>query len=65
MSGFLSILLAILLVAITGVLFTGIAAMSRGGEFNRRHGNRLMRWRLYLQGAAVLVIGLIFYLGQG
>jgi len=65
MSGFLSVLLALLLVAITGVLFTGIAAMSRGGDFNRRYGNKLMRWRLILQGAAVVVIALIFFVNQG
>ena len=52
----LNVLLALSLVAIAVVLFTGIGAMSRGGEFNRKYGNKLMRWRIALQAFAVLVI---------
>ncbi len=58
MSGLLPILLILAMLATLGVLFAGLFAMARGGEFNRKHGNRLMRWRVVLQGAAVLLIGL-------
>ncbi len=58
MSGWLPILLILAMLATLGVLFAGLFAMARGGEFNRKHGNRLMRWRVVLQGAAVLLIGL-------
>ena len=37
----------------------GLFAMARGGEFNRRHGNRLMRWRVLMQGAALLLLVLL------
>ncbi len=58
MSGWLPILLILAMLATLGVLFAGLFAMARGGEFNRKHGNRLMRWRVVLQGTAVLLIAL-------
>ncbi len=59
MNGLLLVLLIAALLGTLGVLFAGLFAMARGGEFNRKHGNRLMRWRVMLQGAAVLLIGLL------
>jgi hypothetical protein len=29
--------------------------MARGGEFNKRHGNKLMRLRVMMQGLAILI----------
>jgi hypothetical protein len=34
----------------------GIGGFARGGEFNRKHGNRMMRWRIYAQFVAVVLI---------
>ena len=59
---FLSILLMILMAATAAVLLTGIAGFLRGGEFNQKYGNRLMRIRVGLQFVAVLILGLIFIL---
>jgi hypothetical protein len=41
------------LIAVVLTLFSGLATMSKGGDFNRRHGNKLMRWRVGLQALAV------------
>ncbi|PZO62925.1 MAG: twin transmembrane helix small protein [Paracoccus denitrificans] len=38
------------------ILATGIGGFARGGEFNRRNANRLMRWRIIAQAVAVLLI---------
>lgn len=57
----LSILLAIALAAVVVVLIFGLIAMARGGEFNRKYGNKLMRARVALQAAAV-VLFLLFVL---
>lgn len=46
-------LIVLCLVAVVATLFTGLAGMARAGEFNRRHGNRLMRLRVGLQGLAI------------
>lgn len=41
---------------VAGILIFGIASFAKGGEFNKRNGNRIMRWRLYAQFIAVILI---------
>ena len=65
MTTLLNIALAIAMLSVVGVLFMGIYSMGQGGEFNRKYGNLLMRWRIILQLAAVGVMLLIFYVNQG
>lgn len=65
MSTFVNVLLAVALLMTLGVLFTGLISMARGGEFNRKHGNRLMRWRVICQGVAVLLLLLAVLIGKG
>jgi hypothetical protein len=52
----LFIVAAIASVAVLGILIFGIGSFARGGEFNRRNANRLMRWRLGAQFVAVILI---------
>lgn len=47
---------AALTLVVAIVLIFGIRSYAKGGEYNRKHGNRLMRWRLYAQFAAVIAI---------
>ncbi len=47
------------LIAVLGVLFTGIFAMAKGGDFNKKHGNKLMRMRVILQLIAVILIFIV------
>jgi len=49
-------LIVVALAAVVIVLLTGVAGMARGGDFNRRYGNKLMRLRVVLQGVAVVLI---------
>ncbi len=56
----LTIAIWIILGLIVVVLVTGIFNMLKGGDFNRKHSNRLMRWRVILQGVAVILLGLLF-----
>ena len=62
MSGVLFTLLIIAMVAVVGVLFFGLFSMARGGAFNQRNANRLMRWRVALQAFAVLLFVLFMML---
>lgn len=55
----LFILAALSALVVTVILAVGIGGFARGGEFNRRHGNRMMRWRIIAQAVAVMLI-LIF-----
>ena len=55
MSGLSLTLLGIALFMTLGVLFVGLFAMARGGDFNKKYGNRLMRFRIIFQGIALLL----------
>ena len=46
------------------VLTIGIGGFAKGGEFNRKHANRLMRYRIIAQAVAVILIVLFAYLHQ-
>jgi hypothetical protein len=56
----LVILVAALMLATLGVLFAGVSGFARGGDPAR--SNRLMRWRVILQGAALLLFALLMLL---
>jgi Hypoxia induced protein conserved region len=58
---FLAILVALLMFATLGVLFAGLFGLVRGGGDPAR-SNRLMRWRVILQGAALLLFALLMTL---
>ncbi len=47
------------------ILLTGIGGFARGGEFNRKHANRIMRYRIAAQFVAVLIILLFVWLRRG
>jgi NADH:ubiquinone oxidoreductase subunit 6 (subunit J) len=62
MSDPLFLVILVLVGAVLGVLVLGIGSFGKGGDFNRKHSNRLMRWRLGLQFAAVVLIVLFVWL---
>lgn len=47
---------------VLAILMVGIGGFAKGGEFNRKHGNRLMRWRIYAQLFAVILLLLFVWL---
>ena len=59
---FLNILLIIAMVAVVGVLGTGLIGFVVGGEFNRKYSNKLMRLRVATQACAVLILLLLLLL---
>ena len=52
----LPMLIILSLIAVLIVLGVGIIGMLRGGDFNRKYGNKLMRVRVATQGLAILLI---------
>lgn len=54
------VLMLVSLAAVLGVLVVGIAAMTKGGEFNKKYGNKLMRARVMLQGLTLLFFALAY-----
>ncbi len=55
MSALFPILLGTALLLTLGVLFAGIITMGRPGEASRERSNKLMRWRVILQGVAIVI----------
>lgn len=53
------------ILGVLAILAIGIGGFGRGGEFNRKHGNRLMRYRIAAQFVAVILILLFVWLRQG
>ena len=60
MSIALPIVVALLLLSVVGVLVAGVVSMAIGGDFNRKHGNQLMRWRVILQAMTILLLFLAY-----
>ncbi|MBP9183887.1 MAG: twin transmembrane helix small protein [Fuscovulum sp.] len=50
------LLAAVAALAVAAILIFGIGSFAKGGEFNKRNANRIMRWRLYAQFIAVILI---------
>ena len=46
--------------AVAIILMIGIGGFGRGGEFNRKYSNKLMRMRILAQFIAVVLILLFF-----
>jgi hypothetical protein len=57
-------LVGLALAAVAVTLFSGLFSMIKGGEFNRRHGNQLMRWRVATQAVAISLIVLYLLLSR-
>ena len=60
---FLIAALACLVVLV--VLMTGIGGFAKGGDFNRKHANRIMRYRIIAQAVAIGLILLFVALRGG
>ncbi len=58
---FLLIPVVILMLATVGVLLVGVFGLARGGGDPMR-SNQLMRWRVLLQGAALLLFVIVMSL---
>ena len=52
----LFIVAAIAVFGVLVILMIGIGGFARGGDFNRKHANRIMRYRIYAQAAAIALI---------
>lgn len=46
------------------ILMIGIGGFARGGDFNRKHANRIMRYRIIAQAVAVALILIFVFLRQ-
>jgi hypothetical protein len=51
---FVAVAVAVLVVLV--ILMIGVLGFAKGGDFNKKHANRIMRYRVGAQAVAILVI---------
>ncbi|MDX8354090.1 twin transmembrane helix small protein [Cognatiyoonia sp. IB215182] len=58
--------MALSVAAVLIILMMGIGTFGKGGDFNKKHANKIMRWRIGAQLFAVVMILLFVFLrGEG
>ena len=61
----LFILASVSALAVLAILMFGIGSFGKGGDFNRRNANKIMRWRIMAQAVAVALIVAFAYFHGG
>ncbi|MEM9584459.1 MAG: twin transmembrane helix small protein [Pseudomonadota bacterium] len=62
----LFIVVAIACLGVLCILLVGIGGFAKGGDFNRKHANKVMRYRIYAQFVAILLIlAFVFFRRSG
>ena len=61
----LFVLVVVVMAAVAIILIIGIGGFGKGGEFNRKYANKLMRMRILAQFVAVLLILLFVFITRG
>jgi len=61
----LNALIIAALAATAIVLIAGVIAMLRGGEFNRKYGNKLMRARVAAQAFVIALLFVLYLINRG
>ena len=56
------IILWVALLTVAGILGWGVLTMARGGEYNVKNSNRIMRYRIIFQAIALVVILVLMWL---
>ena len=58
--GWKMVLIAFAMLSVAGILLWGIITMARGGEYNKKNSNKIMRYRIVFQAAALFIfLGLL------
>ena len=60
----LFIVVVLSMAAVAIILMIGIGGFGRGGEFNRKYSNKLMRMRILAQFVAVILILLFVWIAR-
>ena len=62
MNTLFTVVLILAMAATVGALVWGLIAMARGGEFNAKWSNKMMRYRVLFQAVALAVFALLLSL---
>ncbi|MEZ5716763.1 MAG: twin transmembrane helix small protein [Paracoccaceae bacterium] len=56
---------AIACFAVLAILMVGVGGFAKGGDFNRKHANKIMRLRIAAQAVAIALILLFVWMRSG
>ena len=59
------IILFAALATVAGILGWGVLTMARGGDYNIKNSNRIMRYRIIFQAIALVVILILIWWKRG
>ena len=59
------IIMVIGLLSVAAILFWGVITMARGGDYNKNNSNKIMRYRIIFQAAALLVFVILLMMRDG
>jgi thiamine transporter ThiT len=65
MNTIFTVFLILAMAATVGALVWGLIGMARGGEFNARWSNKMMRYRVLFQAIALAIFGILVLLSKG
>ena len=58
--GWKMVLIALAMLSVASILLWGVITMARGGEYNKKNSNKIMRYRIVFQAAALFIfLGLL------
>ena len=64
--GFDQIVMMVAMFVVAGILGWGVLTMARGGDYNIKNSNRIMRYRIIFQAIALIIIlGLMWWQRAG
>lgn len=62
----LFIVAALACIIVLIILMIGVGGFAKGGDFNRKHANKIMRYRIYGQFIAIcLILAFVFFRRMG
>lgn len=61
----LFIVVAIACLVVLAILLVGVGGFAKGGDFNRKYANKIMRLRILAQFVAVILILVFVWLRRG
>lgn len=64
LTAFLPILVTVLMAALVVVLFSGLVMMGRGGVKGSRRSNKMMRYRVGIQAAVIVLLVVVVLLSR-
>ncbi len=61
----LFILVVVAAFIVLGILMVGIGSFGKGGKFHAQNANRIMRYRIYAQFVAIILVLIYVYFRHG